>query len=498
LLLLPLITSIDAFSFSFSNKPTQCANLTITVDGGTPPYRLLMVPSGPLVGRQEIRTIVDQQFSGSSFTIPPLAFPGESNFTAVMSDSTGIGTGGTSVITDVADSGDSSCLSTTETNPLFYLDLPDSPVLDQCGSIQVSFSNNPQGQVTLMGIIAGGISFDIPVPSGQQSVNWTPIRVPSGTAVMLVAGDDRGRGTGGSSYFLVVQSGSDSCLTDGGGVVCSSTNAPFAGGQYATGSGGGTVTGPWQNGPSNGSNSGSGGSKSGSKVGMIVGIVCGVVALILLALIFFLLYRRRKSKQARMYGGTKEVDLLKSDRPLSHAGAGDNAHLEPTPFYAPANQNNGNGSPTTSASGHRPSTSVDTSGYGGADQRSIAPLVPPSAWNQNNHNRPITPSASGYEGTEYTSHTHNSGSEHAPGSVPNSPTGGATGFGFGAAAATGRQEMTKNTEGPSRLRPVNVVQHADGGAVPVTSPPPAEDEVVELPPSYNDVRRADGQPHTSP
>jgi hypothetical protein len=87
--LLAVVSYVDAFSFSFSTKPTQCGSTTVIVDGGTPPYRLVMVPSGPLVNRPEIRTIVDQQFSSTSFTLPPLAFPGGSNFTAVMGDSAG-------------------------------------------------------------------------------------------------------------------------------------------------------------------------------------------------------------------------------------------------------------------------------------------------------------------------------------------------------------------------------------------------------------------------
>jgi hypothetical protein len=81
-------STVKAWSFSFTNKPTQCGTNTITVDGGTPPYRLVMVPSGPLNG-PEIRTIVDEEFDSSPHTLPPLNFPGGSNFTAVVSDSTG-------------------------------------------------------------------------------------------------------------------------------------------------------------------------------------------------------------------------------------------------------------------------------------------------------------------------------------------------------------------------------------------------------------------------
>lgn len=103
-----------------------------------------------------------------------------------------------------------------------------------------------------MGLIAGGESFGIPVSRGARSTTWSPIRVPVGTGVMLVAGDRRGAGTGGSTYMLLVQGGPDWCLYDGEAIY-SSTDAPYAGGQYATGSGGGTVTGPWDNGLTNGS-----------------------------------------------------------------------------------------------------------------------------------------------------------------------------------------------------------------------------------------------------
>lgn len=169
---------------------------------------------------------------------------------------TGIGTGGTSLITDVDSSGDSSCLATTPTSPLFYLELPNNPALIQCASLQVTFSDSAQGQVTLIGIIPGGQSFSIPVANGALTVNWAPIRVLAGTGVMLVAGDDRGLGTGGSAFIMIVQNGNSGCL-NAGNPVYSSTPAPYAGGQYATGSGGGTVTGPWQSGPSNGSSSSS-------------------------------------------------------------------------------------------------------------------------------------------------------------------------------------------------------------------------------------------------
>ena len=55
-------------------------------------------------------------------------------------------------------------------------------------------------------------------------------------------------------------------------------------------------------------------------------------------------------------------------------------------------------------------------------------------------------------------------------------------------------DPTRNSnrlEGTGRLRPLNIIQHDDGDLVPNTPAVPAE-EVVELPPSYNDVLQAAG------
>ncbi|CAG7849993.1 SubName: Full=Uncharacterized protein {ECO:0000313/EMBL:CCA67286.1} [Serendipita indica DSM 11827] len=488
--------AVRAWSFAFTSKPTQCGRLTVTVDGGSPPYHIVMVPSGPLPnGQQEIRTIVDQQFDSSPYTLPPLNFPGNSNFTTIVGDSNGVGTGGTSVITDVASSNNDSCLSTTQTTPLFYLILPNNPTLTQCGSMDITFSDSAQGQVSLMAVIPGGESFSIPVPNGQRSTTWSPIRVPAGTGLMFVAGDQRGRGTGGSSYLMVVQGGSDDCLKDGQEVY-SATPSPYAGGQYATGSGGGTVTGPWQNGPS-GTTPPSGSNTSAShkrRTGIIAGVVCGVLAILVLCAAIYL-WRRRRARKERQYGGTKEVDLLRSERPVVNF---DTVGAEPIPYYSSNNAPSAtaNSRPTTggaAANGHRPSTSISTTNAG--DRQSTAshdPLVPPSAWNNHaQHHSPYhrssTPSGTGYQndGTDMTSTGASSDYQ------TNSPTH-LSAPAAGTFAGATRQDV-KNPEGPGSggLRPVNVIQHQDAGGVPPTNEP---EEVVELPPSYNEVRRIEGGP----
>ena len=81
---------VSAFSFTFSSDPTQCSSLTVNVKGGTAPYRLNLIPSGPLPrGGPEVRTIVDEAFSDTTFKLDALKFPADSQFIAMVSDATG-------------------------------------------------------------------------------------------------------------------------------------------------------------------------------------------------------------------------------------------------------------------------------------------------------------------------------------------------------------------------------------------------------------------------
>lgn len=84
-------TVVSAFTFTFSSNPTQCSPLTVTVDGGTAPYRLNLIPAGPMPrGLTEIRTIVDVEFSDKTFTVDALKFPASSQFIAMVSDAEGV------------------------------------------------------------------------------------------------------------------------------------------------------------------------------------------------------------------------------------------------------------------------------------------------------------------------------------------------------------------------------------------------------------------------
>lgn len=132
LALLPALSL--AYSFNFESTPKECDDLSISITGsGSPPYNLLIIPFGPspLPNNVEARKIVQQSFNGTSTSFE-LKYPQNSQFVAVLSDSSGFGSGGTSGVVTVLSGGGSSCYSgTTVTSPPWVYSLvPNS--LTQC------------------------------------------------------------------------------------------------------------------------------------------------------------------------------------------------------------------------------------------------------------------------------------------------------------------------------------------------------------------------------
>ncbi|KAG8993388.1 hypothetical protein FRB94_013983 [Tulasnella sp. JGI-2019a] len=490
---LPLVS---AWSFNISSRVAQCANLSVTWDGGVAPWELVLIPVGALSG-PEIRTIVDANItSGNSYSFQ-LKFPTNSSFLAMMSDATGLGTGGTSELITVLD-GSAECLATSATSPLFYLYLTPTLNPPQCSSLDVGWeAANAQGPVRITAMIPGGESFALPVPSSGSSFQWT-VDMRQGTDYLIVAGDSRGFGTGGSSDLTSVAAGSNGCINQSSP---SSTQAPAAGGIYATGSGGGSVTGAPGGGPAqsgiSGSSTGGGGKKSNT--GAIVGgVIGGIILLALLPLFVFFFLRRRKREASRRKRG--DVDLL-PDEPRAHAGSGrtEEAALAAggaaSGGLAASSRHNGNGSGDGDMSemGARPSISSATgtdatrlappfSVSSGRNRVSSVPTLPPL----NFGGRPSSDMSYIDESSQPTA-THTSSG--APPSAffntmprPTTPTTTSDARRSGAGG--------KGGTAPRTMRPVNFVVHDDAGAAqPLAGPSSlATEEVVELPPSYTDVR----------
>ncbi|KAH7341077.1 hypothetical protein B0J17DRAFT_653983 [Rhizoctonia solani] len=221
ILLTHLISTCNAFSFVFTSQPSQCQSTTIQWTEGTGPYRLYLIPVGHVT--PEIRSIVNMEIpAGQLSTNLTLRFPENSRFVAVMSDSTGFGTGGTSSIYTVG-SGTSGCLATATQADFYMYTNGNAPA--QCGSYPISWDAGVTSPVHIYGIIPGGQSFQVNSPSSGTSYDWTT-NVRAGTQMLFLAvgGNDQ---NGGSTDIMTITGGSSGCINS---QSPSSTASPAVGG----------------------------------------------------------------------------------------------------------------------------------------------------------------------------------------------------------------------------------------------------------------------------
>ncbi|KAG6336390.1 hypothetical protein ID866_2710 [Astraeus odoratus] len=445
-LALVLVTSLSlspslasAFSFTFTSQPQQCANLSFTITGsGTPPYSVLIIPYGPspLANNVEARTIVYQEFPDNSTSVSfQLKYPTNSQFVAVVSDSTGFGTGGTSVAANVMGTSDSSCYNSTETvSPDFPFNIDPPNQVVQCSASRLWWDpSNVQGNVNFQGVIPGGQSFSIPVGTltnvtGEGTgFDWTP-SVRAGSTLLIVAGDGRGLGSGGSGLYNVAAGlyPNSSCLTS---TSPSSTAGPPAGGSYPTDTSGDQTPGD---------------SSSSSNVGAIVGGTIGGLALLALLVLGGLYVIRRRTKRSVK---ERPVDLLHGDPDDSdHVPPPDLPEYRPEPFLATE--------PTEASSAFTPDEvgrmSFTGSRYGTHSDRRQSALT----LSELQFTRSGTP-------------------DREMLSVP---------------GPSGSMASSRKSPMPRQLRPVNIIQHEDAG--PQEDADASQPETIELPPAYTNIRKA--------
>ena len=176
-----------------------------------------------------------------------------------VSDSSGLGSGGTSTPVAVLGSSDSSCFNPNQGVQLsFFFFVNPSGGIIQCETLRWFWQQNSVNgcvlhfsalilslwsqsltlhrTVKLRGVIPGGNSFDIPqAPLSTNNVTGTGFDwiadVRGGTDILIVGGDDRGVGSGGVAPFTVAYSANSSCLNSNSP---SSTAGSPAGGSYPT------------------------------------------------------------------------------------------------------------------------------------------------------------------------------------------------------------------------------------------------------------------------
>ncbi|KIM74568.1 hypothetical protein PILCRDRAFT_14335 [Piloderma croceum F 1598] len=294
----------SGFSFTIDNTPQQCSNLNISVIGsGQPPYSAVIVPYGstPLANNIEVREVLDVAFIGASTSTSfQLNYPENSQFVVVVSDSTGFGTGGASVAVQVQTSSDSSCYNNAKSSspPFTFSITPVDNQLTQCTSTRIDLYGTTQGSVQFYGVIPGGQCFPINeenIGTGSDAGFDFTVPVRAGVTVLLIGGDSRGIGSGGSEQIVVEQSGSQSCLDSSS--PSSTPGSPAGQIVYPTSSsGGGSAV---NNNGGNGSSTNGTSSKSNKDVDKdaIIGGAAGggliIIAINVLVCLYFIRRRRR-------------------------------------------------------------------------------------------------------------------------------------------------------------------------------------------------------------
>ncbi|KAF8626893.1 hypothetical protein AX15_004642 [Amanita polypyramis BW_CC] len=210
------------------------------------------------------------------------------------------GTGGTSVAAQVTTSRNTGCFDPTkQVSPLFVFSIDPLNQIVQCQGTRIWWDSSVvTGIPNFLGVIPGGQSFSIPesnitnVQAQGTGFSWTP-PLRGGTTLIVVGGDNRGNGTGGSGLYVVSNgiNNDGSCLNNNSP---SSTPGNPAGGSYPTNASGDTA----------------GGSSGGTNVGAIVGGVIGGIAIVVVAvlLIYYLRRRERIRRQKE-----RPVDLLNAE-----------------------------------------------------------------------------------------------------------------------------------------------------------------------------------------
>ncbi|PFH50812.1 hypothetical protein AMATHDRAFT_60460 [Amanita thiersii Skay4041] len=273
-----------AFAFSFTpGNPTQCDDLSLTWEGGTPPFQLLIIP---VFGVPRNITVPPAAFSnGKGSFSTQLALSEKQTFMITMSDAQGFATGGT---TDVLTVGPPSKGGKCDTKgPSISFPFQLNSALQQCRPFRVDGYNQAVQPVSFYGVIPNGQSFEVHPPSGTQVFDWTA-NVAAGTSIVFFMVDGQGRQGGSSDVRKVGITDDMTCLN---GNSPSSTSGPTSTKHPTTSTRGSH---PSATSPTSTSESG-----HGVSIGAIAGTVIGAILFLAMVITMSLFFFRKKRNNAR-------------------------------------------------------------------------------------------------------------------------------------------------------------------------------------------------------
>ncbi|KAF9787260.1 hypothetical protein BJ322DRAFT_1107323 [Thelephora terrestris] len=277
-----LPSAYSTFTYEFGALGS-CDNLEVSWTGGQGPFELLLVP---VFGTPRTFQIPASAVNNSKGVYnASVNFPPSQKMFLVMSDATGLGSGGTSLILEVGPSVSGNNCNTTDPGVDFFFNLDSA--LTQCRTYVFSGYDEAVQPITIAGFIPGGNTFQLSPPTGPSAYNWQA-DLEAGTSVIFAMTDSKGRNGGSSDIKLVGTSGDSSCLNST--FPTSTSNPPTA-----------TLTLPTN---SSTPSTGQGGKKnSGPNVlTLALASLGGVLALAIVAVLIFYFQRKRKREGAYSEG----------------------------------------------------------------------------------------------------------------------------------------------------------------------------------------------------
>ncbi|EAU87417.1 hypothetical protein CC1G_02176 [Coprinopsis cinerea okayama7 len=201
------------FTFTYS-APTECGELTVEWEGGTPPFHLMKIPYG---GTLQNISIPDSNFvDGKGTFSTPMTSRASRMIALAMSDSTGLTTGGItqSMTVGPRQSGSQACNLTESEHDFYWSWGSQRQLIEQCQDLIFTDFQDARLPVTVYAFVPGGESLMIG-PKADSSFTWK-LALPAGTPITFWMTDADGRNGGLSQLYTVGASSDDSCLADRG------------------------------------------------------------------------------------------------------------------------------------------------------------------------------------------------------------------------------------------------------------------------------------------
>ncbi|EMD42131.1 hypothetical protein CERSUDRAFT_79741 [Gelatoporia subvermispora B] len=452
-LLLYLCSSVNAANFTFSyGAPTQCDPFPVSWSGGNPPFELTLIP---IFGNPSTFQIPSSSYSNGqgSYSVQ-LPFAVNKTMLVTMSDASGFASGGTTNVLTVGPSVSNSNCNTTIPNVDFFFDT--NSALAQCRIYTFSGYGGAVQPITIVGLIPAGDSFVLDAPTGPTSFDWTA-DIASGTSVVFIMTDSKGRSGGSSQVNMVGLSDETDCLT--ANVPSSVANPPSASTSHTSG----TASTSSSTAPASASSGASSSSSSGTSGATIAGAVIGsLLGIAVVASLVIFLMRKRRSRPGQYYDD-------------EGSGAAPAPVVHPYPFSQPGMQE----------SAIDPATAYPVS--------SSADLLRSEAGSQYGPSSPMYPPSSRYDDPTMSGQ----GSHMQGGSVM---SGTARGIAVDDAAPTTwrSQSMSSGARNKAAMAgistyqpPARFILHTDAEDVV----PLPEEDIIELPPQYSERRTPAAIPH---